>query len=48
LIPKEQTYYKAMKDLSNKCSKHGIKMHEEMQKIIKENKGKGPEFRTFT
>jgi hypothetical protein len=24
---KEQTYYKAMKDLSNKCSKHGIKMH---------------------
>ncbi len=22
--------------------------HEEMQKIIKENKGKGPEFRTFT
>ncbi|CAB5499630.1 hypothetical protein AZO1586R_959 [Bathymodiolus azoricus thioautotrophic gill symbiont] len=27
LIPKEQTYYKAMKDLSNKCSEHGIKMH---------------------
>ncbi|CAB5505815.1 hypothetical protein AZO1586R_1981 [Bathymodiolus azoricus thioautotrophic gill symbiont] len=27
LIPKEQTYYQAMKDLSNKCSEHGIKMH---------------------